>query len=93
MEKRIGIIGGGIVGTAVAYFLSQYPEAEVTLFEKNSIGSGTTAKSAATFCLIDDSVSHEFWSVRLFGFNLDPSAMVAAREAASRAHRFNYSQG
>jgi len=69
MTKRIGIIGGGIIGTATAYFLSQYPEAEITLFEKNSIGSGTTAKSAATFCLIDDSVSHEFWSVRLFGFN------------------------
>lgn len=69
MTKKIGIIGGGIIGTATAYFLSQYKDAEVTLFEKNSIGSGTTAKSAATFCLIDDSVSHEFWSVRLFGFN------------------------
>lgn len=68
MKKRIGIIGGGIIGTTTAYFLSQYPDAEVTVFEKNSIGSGTTAKSAATFCLIDDSVSHEFWSVRLFGF-------------------------
>jgi glycine/D-amino acid oxidase-like deaminating enzyme len=68
MSKRIGIIGGGIVGASVAYFLRQYPDAEVTLFEKNTIGSGTTAKSAATFCLIDDSVAHEFWSVRLFGF-------------------------
>ncbi len=68
MKKRIGIIGGGIIGTAVAYFLSQYPDAEVKVFEKNTIGSGTTAKSAATFCLIDDSVAHEFWSVRLFGF-------------------------
>ena len=68
MKKRVGIIGGGILGTSVGYFLSQYPDAEVTIFEKNTIGSGTTAKSAATFCLIDDSVSHEFWSVRLFGF-------------------------
>ena len=68
MNKKIGVIGGGIVGSSVAYFLSCYREAEVTLFEKATIGSGTTAKSAATFCLIDDSVSHEFWSVRLFGF-------------------------
>jgi sarcosine oxidase, subunit beta len=68
MSKRIGVIGGGIVGSSVAYFLSKYPDADVTLFEKNTIGSGTTAKSAATFCLIDDSVAHEFWSVRLFGF-------------------------
>jgi len=69
VKKRVGIVGGGIIGSSIAYFLSQYPEAEVTLFEKSTIGSGTTAKSAATFCLIDDSVAHEFWSVRLFGFN------------------------
>jgi sarcosine oxidase subunit beta len=68
MSKRVGVIGGGIVGSSIAYFLSSYPEADVTLFEKASVGSGTTAKSAATFCLIDDSVAHEFWSVRLFGF-------------------------
>ena len=68
MKKRIGILGGGVIGTSVAYHLSQYPDAEVTLFEKNTIGSGTTAKSAGTHCLIDDSVKHEFWSVRLFGF-------------------------
>ena len=60
-KKKVGIIGGGIIGTAIAYFLSQNEDAEVTLFEKNTIGSGTTAKSAATHCLIDDSVAHEFW--------------------------------
>ncbi len=67
-KKRVGIIGGGIIGTAIGHFLSQYEDADVTIFEKNTIGSGTTAKSAATHCLIDDSVAHEFWSVRLFGF-------------------------
>lgn len=67
-KKKIGIVGGGILGTCTAHFLSQYPNADVTLFEKNTIGSGTTAKSAATHCLIDDSLAHEFWSVRLFGF-------------------------
>lgn len=68
-KKRIGIVGGGIIGTAVAYFLShEHPDAEVFLFEKNTIGSGTTAKSAGTHCLIDDSLPHLFWSVRLFGF-------------------------
>ena len=67
-KKKIGIIGGGVIGTALGYFLGDYDEAEVTIFEKNTIGSGTTAKSAGTHCLIDDSVAHEFWSVRLFGF-------------------------
>ncbi len=68
MKKKVGIIGGGVIGSAIAYFLSQNPDADVTVFEKNTFGSGTTAKSAGTHCLIDDSVKHEFWSVRLFGF-------------------------
>jgi glycine/D-amino acid oxidase-like deaminating enzyme len=67
-KLRVGIIGGGIIGTAMAYFLSQEEGAEVTVFEKNTIGSGTTAKSAGTHCLVDDSLPHEYWSVRLFGF-------------------------
>jgi sarcosine oxidase, subunit beta len=68
MAKRVGIIGGGVIGASIASHLSEYPGAEVVLFEKNTIGSGTTAKSAGTHCLIDDSLSPEFWSVRLFGF-------------------------
>ena len=68
VKSRVGIIGGGIVGTALGDELSQYEDIEVTIFEKNSIGSGTTAKSAGTVCLLDDSLSHEFWDVRLFGF-------------------------
>jgi sarcosine oxidase subunit beta len=67
-KKRVGIIGAGIVGTALAYYLSEYDHVEVTVFDKNSVGSGTTAKSAGTVCLFDDSVSHEFWPVRLLGF-------------------------
>lgn len=32
-KKRIGIIGGGISGTALGYHLSLYDNAEVVLFE------------------------------------------------------------
>lgn len=67
-KKRVGIIGGGIVGTSLGYHLSLHPNIEVSLFEKDSIGSGTTAKSAGTVCLFDDSMSQEFWQIRLFGF-------------------------
>src|SRR3990170_8821610 len=69
-KRKIGIIGGGIVGTALGYNLSLYDEFEVLLFEKDQIGSGTTAKSAGTVCLFDDSLAHEFWAVRLYGFQV-----------------------
>jgi glycine/D-amino acid oxidase-like deaminating enzyme len=67
-KKQVGIIGGGIVGTALGYNLSLYDGVKVTLFEKNQIGSGTTAKTAGTVCLFDDSLSHKYWDVRLYGF-------------------------
>lgn len=69
-KQKVGIIGGGIVGTAIGYNLSLYDHIDVTLFEKDQIGSGTTAKSAGTVCLFDDSLAHEFWAVRLYGFQV-----------------------
>lgn len=69
MEKiRIGIIGGGISGTALGWHLSLYDNAEIVLFEKNTIGCGSTAKSAGTVCLFDDSLNNRYWDVRLYGF-------------------------
>ena len=69
MKKlRVGIIGGGISGTALGYHLSLYGNAEVVLFEKNTIGCGTTSKSAGTVCLFDDSLRNRYWDVRLYGF-------------------------
>ncbi len=68
MKKKIAIIGGGISGTALGYHLSLYEEAEVTIFEKGRIGCGTTAKSAGTVCLFDDSLNNRYWNVRLYGF-------------------------
>ncbi len=68
VKKRIGIIGGGIAGTALGYNLSLYDDADVIIFEKNQIGSGTTAKSAGTVCLFDDSLTHKYWDIRLYGF-------------------------
>ena len=67
-KKKVGIIGGGIVGTALGYNLSLYDHIAVTVFEKSQIGSGTTAKSAGTVCLFDDSLSNKYWDVRLYGF-------------------------
>jgi len=44
---RIVIISGGVYGTALAYFLERLDGSnEIRLFEKNSLGSASTGKSA-----------------------------------------------
>lgn len=42
---RVAVIGGGIVGLASAYYLSKRG-VDVTVFEKSTIGSGNTERSA-----------------------------------------------
>jgi sarcosine oxidase subunit beta len=48
MEKtaEIIIIGGGIIGTSIAYFLAQKRAGRVVLLEKGMLGEGSTAKCA-----------------------------------------------
>lgn len=46
---HVAIVGGGVVGTALAARLAAAPDAEVTLLEREALGSGTTAASAAVF--------------------------------------------
>lgn len=79
---KIGIIGGGIAGTALGYHLSLYDDAEITIFEKDRVGCGTTAKSAGTVCLFDDSLNNRYWDVRLYGFE---SYMKMEREKPGSA--------
>lgn len=43
---RIAIIGGGVYGSAIAYFLQRYGADDVRLFEKNDIGGVSTSRSA-----------------------------------------------
>lgn len=46
---RIAVVGGGIVGSSVAYHLAEAPEADVTVFERGELAAETTAASGA-FC-------------------------------------------
>lgn len=44
---KIGIIGGGVYGCAIAHFLERFGDEDVFLFERGSIGEGSTSKSGA----------------------------------------------
>lgn len=44
MKKQIAIIGGGVVGSTAAFYLSQRPDVEVTIFDKK-IGQATSASA------------------------------------------------
>ncbi|WP_306052061.1 NAD(P)/FAD-dependent oxidoreductase [Natronococcus wangiae] len=46
-ETDIVIIGGGVIGASIAYFLVTESDRDVTLIEKNAIGSGSTGDSSA----------------------------------------------
>ena len=44
--RRILIVGGGVIGTSVAWHLAERGLGEVTLLERDRLGSGTTWHSA-----------------------------------------------
>ena len=44
--SRILIVGGGVVGTSVAWHVTQRGLGETTLLERDRLGSGTTWRSA-----------------------------------------------
>src|SRR5712672_1285295 len=43
----IVIIGGGVMGTSIAYHLAQRGGASITLLERQALGNGTTGRSGA----------------------------------------------
>ena len=45
-ETKIVIVGGGVIGTSVAYHLTQLGWKDVVLLEQNALGGGTTWHAA-----------------------------------------------
>lgn len=43
----IAVIGGGIVGASIAYHLSEHTDRDVTVYERQSVASETTTRSAS----------------------------------------------
>lgn len=63
MERKVCIIGGGIVGTSIAYHLREREGLECTLFEKENLGSGTSSDSIGAFHMFfAEEWEHEFYS-------------------------------
>jgi glycine/D-amino acid oxidase-like deaminating enzyme len=46
MPRRIAVVGGGVVGCSIAWHLAQRELGEISLIERDQIGSGTTWHSA-----------------------------------------------
>jgi len=57
------VVGGGVVGTSVAYFLRD-ADRSVYLLEKDDVGSGTTAASIAQFIHHQERPTHEEYARR-----------------------------
>ncbi|MBJ6368931.1 NAD(P)/FAD-dependent oxidoreductase [Snuella sedimenti] len=51
MGKKVVVIGGGTIGAGVAYYVSKMGNAEVTLVDRDYIGSGNTAAAASLVTL------------------------------------------
>ncbi|MCD8522793.1 MAG: FAD-binding oxidoreductase [Saccharospirillaceae bacterium] len=46
-KQQVVIIGGGILGLAIAHYLQTSGQAQVQLFERGELGAGTTSQAAA----------------------------------------------
>lgn len=47
MNKKVLVLGGGIIGLSIAYYLQRSGKADVTLLEGGNCGAGTTSQAAA----------------------------------------------
>jgi len=67
-SKKIGIIGGGVIGTSIAHFLSTYegPRSRCSRRTRSARGPRQVGRNALPHRRFG---RHEFWDVRLFGFN------------------------
>ncbi|MFP4254517.1 MAG: NAD(P)/FAD-dependent oxidoreductase [Halothece sp.] len=79
--KQIMIIGGGIVGATIAYELSQTPEFQITLIDKNT---PATASTGAALGLLLGVISHKkqgrAWELRKISLRRYPQLIAEITE-------------
>lgn len=66
-DARIAIVGGGIVGASVAYYLSQRTTVPVVVYERNELAGATTARSTA---MIGVGGPEPYYRLKAYGFRL-----------------------
>lgn len=76
MKKELVILGGGIKGTAVAAIASLFDDFNVTLIERERIGSGAT------------STNHGRLHLGTAGWETEPSELIQRRRLASDLVRY-----
>src|SRR3989344_5781772 len=54
------IVGGGIAGVSLAYFLSRFKAGKIVLIEKNTVASGATGKAAGSLVIRGERDFHNF---------------------------------
>jgi sarcosine dehydrogenase len=52
MKRKIAVIGGGVIGTSIAWHLARREAGEIVLLERDRLGSGTTWHSAGNITWI-----------------------------------------
>ena len=53
-KADVVILGGGIMGTSIAFHLAEAGVRNIVLIERNSLGSGSSAKSDSSISIADD---------------------------------------
>ena len=52
MIKKVIIIGGGVIGMSTAFQLAEKGVKDITIIEKDNIGSGSSSQAAGILSLI-----------------------------------------
>ncbi len=58
MAKKIIIVGGGVIGTSIAWHLAKAEAGDITLVERDRLGAGTTWHSAGNITWMANSDRH-----------------------------------
>lgn len=66
-NKKIVIIGGGVIGCAIAYTLARAGKSDVLLLEKNILGHSTTSQAAGLIGQVRASVDYTRLTMRSIG--------------------------